>query len=392
VRHFFTILIASILIMPVCRADEGINALVEVLADNTDPQLDLDILRGLRDGLKGISSMKMPPRWKDVEARLKKSPVKEVRELAASLAGKFGSTDALNAFRKQVADKSLVVQSRIRALKSLSQSRDPKLFEVARPLLKQPAMRLAALQSLAGVNDPKLPDELIRLYPALSRADEKRSILSTLVSRPSYALKLLSAVAEGTISTRDLTADLVRPLRNFKQPKINEAVRKHWGVLRESPAERKREIARFKKLLANHKPSETDLKQGRVLYNLVCGQCHTLYGVGGKVGPDITGSNRANLDYLLHNILDPNAEIPNDYRTTNIETKDKRSITGVVTRQDTRTVTIVTAAETLTLSKAEITRTENSELSMMPEGLLQAMNEEQIKQLVAYLRSPKQVD
>ena len=45
-------------------------------------------------------------------------------------------------------------------------------------------------------------------------------------------------------------------------------------------------------------------------------QCHTLFGIGGKVGPDITGSNRANLDYLLENILDPSAVIPKEYAAT----------------------------------------------------------------------------
>ena len=52
------------------------------------------------------------------------------------------------------------------------------------------------------------------------------------------------------------------------------------------------------------------------MFAKTCQQCHTLYGVGGKVGPDITGSNRPNLDYLLENILDPSAVIPNDYKAT----------------------------------------------------------------------------
>ena len=57
-----------------------------------------------------------------------------------------------------------------------------------------------------------------------------------------------------------------------------------------------------------------DLSLGRALFVKTCAQCHTLYGTGGKVGPDITGSNRPNLDYLLENILDPSAVIPNDYK------------------------------------------------------------------------------
>ena len=57
-------------------------------------------------------------------------------------------------------------------------------------------------------------------------------------------------------------------------------------------------------------------------------QCHTLFGEGGKVGPDLTGSNRANLDYALMNILDPSAVIAKEYRPTIVITTDGRVITG----------------------------------------------------------------
>ena len=69
-------------------------------------------------------------------------------------------------------------------------------------------------------------------------------------------------------------------------------------------------------------------------YAKTCQQCHTLFGVGGKVGPDITGSNRANLDYLLENILDPSAVIPKEYAATVIELTDGRVVTGIVKERD----------------------------------------------------------
>ena len=59
------------------------------------------------------------------------------------------------------------------------------------------------------------------------------------------------------------------------------------------------------------------------MFAKTCQQCHTLYGVGGKVGPDITGSNRANLDYLLENILDPSAVIPNEYKATRHQPQER---------------------------------------------------------------------
>jgi putative heme-binding domain-containing protein len=130
---------------------------------------------------------------------------------------------------------------------------------------------------------------------------------------------------------------------------------------------------------------------GRAVFSRTCQQCHTLFGSGGKVGPDLTGSNRADLDYLLENIVDPNAVIPNDYRTWTVETKDDRVITGVMKFQDEKLVTLATATEPVTVPRAEIRAIEQSDYSMMPEGLLTALGDDEKRDLFAYLRGSTQV-
>jgi putative heme-binding domain-containing protein len=166
-------------------------------------------------------------------------------------------------------------------------------------------------------------------------------------------------------------------------------VAKIWGVARETEGDKLKEIARFKKLVQDK--GYGDARRGRGVFSRTCQQCHTLFGEGGKVAPDITGSNRSDLDYILQNAIDPNAVIPNDYRTSNIETKDERSITGIVTKQDDHALTVVTANETLIIPRNELKSVSQTELSMMPEGLLQALSEGEVRDLLAYLRSPAQV-
>src|SRR5204863_27437 len=83
------------------------------------------------------------------------------------------------------------------------------------------------------------------------------------------------------------------------------------------------------------------------VYAKTCQQCHTLYAVGGKVGPDITGSNRANLDYLLENVFDPSAVIPKEYAATRFNLADGRDITGILKGETPAAVTVVTENETL---------------------------------------------
>jgi putative heme-binding domain-containing protein len=246
------------------------------------------------------------------------------------------------------------------------------------------------LRGLAAYEDAKTPGAILELLPALPPA-ERRDALGTLSSRLSFARPLVAALAAGRLAAKDLPADLVRQLRNYQQSDLNRALDQHWGAARESSADKQAEMERYRKLLTAGNSPNADLRKGRAVFAKTCGQCHQLYGVGGKVGPDITGSNRADLDYLLHNILDPNAEIPNDYRTWNLDTKDERSISGVLARQDATAVTIVTPNESLTIARSDIARLKQSELSMMPEGLLQALPEQEVRELIAYLRSKEQV-
>ncbi len=68
---------------------------------------------------------------------------------------------------------------------------------------------------------------------------------------------------------------------------------------------------------------------GRAVFAKTCAQCHTLFGAGGKIGPELTGSNRANLEYLLSNVLDPSAVMAKEYQPSVIATADGRVLTGI---------------------------------------------------------------
>jgi putative heme-binding domain-containing protein len=116
-----------------------------------------------------------------------------------------------------------------------------------------------------------------------------------------------------------------------------------------------------------------------------------LFGEGGKVGPDITGSNRANLDYILENVVAPSAVLGRDYRMTILQTADGRAISGLVQRETDSAITIRTINDTLVVAKADIEASKLSDLSMMPEGLLDALKPEEIRDLIGYLASPTQV-
>ena len=111
------------------------------------------------------------------------------------------------------------------------------------------------------------------------------------------------------------------------------------------------------------------------------------------LGPELTGSNRANLDYLLGNILDPSGEIQDDYKMVVITTRDGRTYVGNIIRETERQLTlrVVGQLEGVPLNKSDIQSREVTPASMMPTGLLETLSDKEIVDLVGYLRTREAV-
>jgi putative heme-binding domain-containing protein len=137
--------------------------------------------------------------------------------------------------------------------------------------------------------------------------------------------------------------------------------------------------------------AQADVSKGRLVFSGLCAACHKLYGEGAAIGPELTGSDRHNLEYLLGNIIDPNAVVPADYRVTVLKLKDGRVLTGVIPEQTDKAVTVQTPSERITVPRSDIAEQQQMSQSLMPEGLLEALGEDNVKHLFAYLMSNGQV-
>ena len=128
-----------------------------------------------------------------------------------------------------------------------------------------------------------------------------------------------------------------------------------------------------------------------MVFDKTCASCHTLFGEGGNVGPDITGSNRTDLNYILSNVVDPSAVLGSDYRMTVVTTDSGQIISGILQKETDSALTLRTLNDTVVVAKKEIDERQLSNLSLMPDGLLDPMPETDVRDLIAYLRSPTQV-
>ncbi|MBY0459549.1 MAG: DUF1080 domain-containing protein, partial [Gemmataceae bacterium] len=251
-------------------------------------------------------------------------------------------------------------------------------------------VRGAALRGLAAFDDAKTPTAILTQYASFTQSD-KRDAVATLAARPGFAKELMKAIGDKKIPSTDVPAEIVRQLRGYQDASLDKQIAELWGVVRESPEERKKLISEWKVKLTKSGMPGPDVNLGRTVFARTCQQCHTLYGVGGKVGPEITGANRGNIDYLLENILDPSAVIPKEYAATRIVLSDDRVITGIVKGEANGVLTVSTERETLTIPAKDIASRKPSELSMMPDDILKQTTETEFRALIAYLQTQSQV-
>ncbi len=369
--------------------DDAISALVEVLGASDDAGFHLDILKGINEALKGRRRVDMPKAWPAVYKLLRDSKDAQVRELAQALAIVFGDASAFDALKKTMMDAKADAGERRRSLASLLSAKAADLAPLLQQLIDDKALRADAIKALAAYDDAKTPQVLLAGYKHFS-LPEKQAALSTLAARGAYAHRLVAAVKDQSIPRGDVPADTVRQLRLIDDAKLQAAILDLWGKINDTPADTLKRINDLRELLSKPTTYEPDLARGRAIFAQSCQQCHLLFGTGGKVGPDITGSNRNNLDYLLQNVVDPNALIGKDYQATQVQTEDDQIIVGIIEREDESALTLKTTSGSIVIPKNEISTRTLSEGSMMPQGLIDHLKEDELRDFVAYMASPGQ--
>ena len=368
--------------------EQSLATLVTGLGKAKSEDVQIAFLDAIRNSLAGRRKVDPPKEWDAVVVKLAKESA-AVQQLSQALGVTFGSENALAAVRTLVESASESTEARTAGIATLVGARDPKLAPVLQSLLKDKNLRSAAIAGLAQYADPKTSDAILSLYADLSQY-EKRAALTTLSSRSEYAIAMLEAIDAKRIAASDLTADLVRQLEYLKNDRVKSLLEKNWGTVRESPAEKTKLIEEYKALVESTKQPKPDLSLGRAVFAKTCQQCHVLFATGGNIGPELTGSNRANLDYLLSNIVDPSSVMAKEYQPT-ILNCDGRIVTGIVKAEDAKSVTLqkVDAIEVVPLD--EIEERKLSDKSMMPEDQLKLFSKHEIRSLIAYLGSDRQI-
>ncbi|MCF6314356.1 MAG: c-type cytochrome [Verrucomicrobiales bacterium] len=368
-------------------ARASLDLLTRTLAATQDPAIQATLMRGMLKGLDGRRNVPTPKNWKHVSTQLEKSPLPNIVKMSRHLSQIFGDQAATAKALATLRNDKAATADRRAALKSLIIQQNVELRKELEKLIDDPDLRIDAIRAYSSLADKQAPKILLAHYSDFDDAS-KRAVIETLSTRNQYSLALIKAIAEKTVPKKDIPAYIARSLQG-QHSKIFTAA---YGNLGELSKDKTALIKKYKKLLSHQALTKAKASNGRAIFQRTCAPCHVLYGDGGKIGPELTGSNRADLDYILLNILDPSGDIPDAYKLVSITTKGGQLLAGTIAQEDEQRIILNMVGVSTTVLKSDIKKRGTSPLSMMPEGLLQTLKPNEIIDLIKYLQSTQQVN
>lgn len=345
------------------------------------------LLIGLEEGLRGKGMEELPAKL----SQWMRHYQAKFGEGELNLALRQNDQSALSKALVIIADPNANRLERLSYIKTLGEIDQPQavpvLLKIAANNNNPVAIRLACFQALQHYNAPSIGEELRNAYAhnIRSNIDVRLAAFRLFASRADWAKAFLTLVYETKAVKKEEVPDVI--IRQFKllgDETLNQKVDELWpSVKLASSDEKTAAVLKIKEALTN---GTGNVDKGKVIYTNSCESCHLLNGEGGVIGPDLTGYDRTNLNYLILNIVDPNADIREGYVTYMIEKKDGQILLGTLLDRTEALVTVRTlSGEEITLAQSEIKEMASQKTSMMPERLMEPLGEQEIRDLFAYL-------
>ncbi len=355
------------------------------------PQNDqvASILDGMDQGLLGRRLERVPAPLVDSLSRIWEQSQPAPSPVLVCLLARMGHRPAIEAAIKLAGQHGVPLAQRISLIELIGQLARPEDLALLVSLLRSrpsESLALAAISALASFPQPVAAASLLNFYPsATGRARER--ILALLCGRPAWAKALIEAIASGQIAAKDLKPSHVQLVTQLSDPALLDRLEAVWGkVPRVGSPEKKQRIAEIRGLLPEG--DKGNAARGKPIFKENCAVCHKLWNDGETIGPDLTGADRGDLDFLMTSLVDPSALVRKEYQGQTVALRDGRVMTGLVIDENDRQLTLVDSNRQKTvIARDSIEAIKASDVSVMPEGLLDKLTEPQIRDLFRYLQS-----
>ena len=348
------------------------------------------LIAGMQEGLLGRDVSEISPALsKALE------PYGGLGEAPLTLAIRQGNEEAIDQAIPIMEDPNEEIGLRLSYIQTMGEVAVPKSMPILLKLVQSgqstPGIKQAALYALQGFDDEDIGNRIARAYPAFRDVPFVREAgIAFFASRVPWALDFLKEIDDTkTISPDDVPYHLARRFRLLNDRQVDDYVDKLWPNSQLlSSAEKTERINDYEKMLT---PIDGDLVNGHVLYMKNCGACHRLHQDGGLLGPELTGYDRSDLQYMLLHTVDPNADIREGYEVQRIVMKDGRVLEGRLKSQSGGSITIEPplGGKAVTFSMDRVEEMEIMQTSFMPERILDDLTDQEVKDLFAYLMREK---
>ncbi len=364
---------------------EELLAAAKVLQTAPDRAAADKLLKGFEEAYKGRSLSGIPTQLVDAIAATGGG--------STALKLRQGNAEAMNVALKAVGDAKHAKAERLEFLRVFGEIRRSEFIPVLLEIVQKDSdadVLAAALTSLQAFDDARVGQQVVPRLKQLP-PDAKLVAETLLASRRVWAKDLLGAVDAGQVAKTDVSEAALRKMLLHNDARIQQLVNKHWGeVAGASTEEMKKELARVTEMLSQ---GTGNPYKGKQVYKELCGKCHKLFDDGGQIGPDLTPFKRDNVERLLTNVINPSLEIREGFENYVIITTDGRVVNGFLADKDSQVVILRGVdGQNLIFRRDEIEDMQAIPKSVMPEGTLSKLSDQQVRDLFAYLRASQPVN
>ncbi|HCU86112.1 MAG TPA: dehydrogenase [Verrucomicrobiales bacterium] len=341
------------------------------------------LIKGLEAGLQG-NAVQNPPAALVTETRKLWKTRAHTPQLI-SLATRLGLPEAMAEAMELVKNPKTSANDRRALTKLLSERRSAdalKLLLAEFQFSKSSSRRIELMTAMQRFEDAAVGTSLLARYAEMPQR-ERNSAQNILSSRADWSLAFARGVDAGTIKREDVKPATVLAMQSHKRKAIDALVKKHWGQLRQSSEDKQKRIAAVGALIAENKG---DAEAGAQVYAIACAACHRYKGKGGNIGPNLDAYQLNNPGFLIPAVVDPSLGIREEFAGFNVVTKDNQRLTGFIAQNAPQFIVLRDLAQnSITLPRNEIKDLQAMPVSLMPEGLLDALTPQQVRDLFAFL-------
>ncbi len=304
---------------------------------------------------------------------------KQKDDLASSLQAFFGRTALV------ATNRAAPLPDRLRAAQLLGEgdaSNATRALEAILTPAEPRDLQLASAKAMGRFNRRETgrflvePARWAAYTPAILEA-----VLSSLLSQTALTAELLAAIEAGTIPGWAVDAARRRQLQNHRDPAIRSAAARVFAGA--GGANRMAAFNTAKSVLT----LPSDAGRGRPVFQRVCAACHRLGDDGVRVGPDLAGLRNQPAEALLLHIVVPDAEMYPGYQACDVETRDGRTLAGLLVAETDTAITLRFAGgDEATVQRANVRSMTMGTHSLMPQELEKTMTRQELADLIAHLR------